>query len=485
MTIFTTDIFRLIVVVALFPVAVIGLGEIILRLQRNGRAYASSVQVVRNVLLPLLATYWLVSELGKGGTEGTISKLFLTAAVIIGLTSLLGVINGIIFEKDAGTAVPKLFLDLGRILIVSVGIALTLSYVWGADLSSLATALGVSSIVLGLALQDTLGNLFNGITLINERPFRVGDYIEVDGFAGQVVEVNWRAVRMLTRERDLIVLPHMKVSQSAIVNHSRPEVNWAQKIMMGFSYDVPPNTVKRVMLETMAATPGIMADPVPEVKVDEFADSAVVYEVEYYIESFGRQEDVKNEFMTRVWYAAKRNDIDIPFPQLNIHREPQREKITGAEERDTRDLNYAIRMLGVASESKYLHGTRSVEQLSFGEGETILNAAFNDPGLYFIISGEVQLSAVDAVGVSKQLSEVQRGDFITQILRKGSRNNIVTAMAREDTKVIYFPERIVRRLVNRHPGLAIQIEEIVSTRRKQFDKVLGNTVTHRLNGGYR
>ena len=481
----STEILYLVGVLLLFPLAVVLLGEVILRLRLDGRQYASSVSVFRNILLPLGAVYLLVTTIGGYDHQSTLSRIVLTAVIIVGLIALMGIINGVLFEKEAGHKVPKLFLDLGRILVVALGVAFTISFVWDKDLSSLITALGVSSIVLGLALQEPLGNLFNGITLINERPFQVGDYIEVDGHAGQVVEVNWRAVRLLTRERDLIVLPHMKVSQSAIMNHSRPELHWAQKIMIGFSYDHPPNLVKRVILDVCAAMPEVLDHPEAEVKVDEFADSAVVYEIEYYISSYGRHEEVKDDFMTRVWYAAKRNNIGIPFPQINLHREPQREKAAAVQDLRDKHLDYAIRTLGIPEDVEHLHDNPAVDVRSFGEGEPILHQNRNDTGLYFLVRGHVVLRTRTPDGQDKQIADLNRGDILTQLMLPGSRNNVVSAVAEEDSQVVYLPEHILRRLVNRYPKLAIQTEDILATRRKQLYKVRGGQASGIVRGASR
>ena len=469
------SLLALIAVLLAFPLLVVLLGEINLRLKRQGKDYTQSITVIRNVLLPLIAIYFLVTAIADIDPNSTLSKLFLTGSVIIGLIALMGIINGVIYERDAGSQFPKLFLDLGRILVIGFGIAMTLSLVWNYDLENLITALGVSSLVLGLALQEPLGNLFNGITLINERPFKVGDFIEVDGHAGKVVEVNWRAVRLLTRERDLIVLPHMKVSQSAIMNHSQPEEQWAQKIMMGFSYDHPPNKVKRVMMDVCMATPGVLREPEPEVKTDEFADSAVIYEIEYYIANYGVHEEIKDDFMTRVWYAAKRHGLNIPFPQMNLHQEPQRKKEERDAAMDQAHLAYAISMLDVPDEADYLQGAEGVDVLNYGEGETLLDQSIGNPGLFLLVSGEVRLQTRDANRETKVISELHRGDFITQVILAGSRTNAVTALATEDSEVVYLPEAIIRSLVNRYPKLAISIEETMATRRKQLRKVLEET----------
>ena len=464
----------LILLALLFPLLVVVTGEIAGRLQRKGHGYASSVQLIRNVVLPLAVVYLLLTQLGGVSSDSLVGKLFATFSVIIGLVAVMGVINGVLFEQDRGSRFPKLFLDLGRILVIALGVAVTVSQVWGYDLNNLITALGVSSIVLGLALQDTLGNLFSGITLINERPFQVGDYVEIDGHEGMVVEVNWRAVRLLTRERDLIVLPHLTVSQTAILNHSRPELHWAEKIELGFGYDHPPNEVKRVIMEVMRSTPGILKTPLPEVKTWNFADSAIVFEVEYYIRSFGEREEIKDDFMSRVWYAARRNGIGIPFPQVNLHREPQREKARDEEKTLERHLDYAIKLLDITDEAQRVRNPRNVQLLSYGEGETLLDRGHSDHGLFLLVNGEVIIQGQDPEGQTKSLAELHRGDLVTEIIPVGQRKNAVTVLATEDTEVLYFSEKTLRRLVNRYPKLAGTIEEMLVSRRRQLGKIQGD-----------
>ena len=455
----------------LFPVLVIVLGEVAVRLRRQGRSYAGSVETLRNLVLPLVAFYLILVYVGELPRDGLVLKLFVTVGSIVLLVAVLGIVNGLIFTADTERRVPKLFLDLGRILLIMLGLAIVLSVVWDYDLNNLITALGVSSIVLGLALQDTLGNLFNGITLINERPFRVGDFIEVDNFSGKVIEVNWRAVRLLTRERDMIVLPHLKVAQSAIINHSQPEMHWAQKLVLGFSYGDPPNRVKEVLYEILEATPGVLQTPKVEVKVETFDASAVNYEIEYYIASFGHREEIRDDFMTRVWYAARRYNLNIPFPQMNLHREPQRELAEAGERERMDNLAYAVELLGIVPETKRLAATPDLVQRYYGKGEYLIEAGLPMPGLFVLLSGEARMTAADGGGETVVLADLHRGDYFTSVLLPGNRQNVVSVHATEDLKVLYFPEAVIRTLVNRYPKLANQVEEALHTRRRQLVKL--------------
>jgi small-conductance mechanosensitive channel len=114
------------------------------------------------------------------------------------------------------TRFPKLLLDILRLILVLIGACFVVSGVWNQDLSGLLTALGVSSIVLGLALQNTLDNVMVGIAVLFERPFEVGDWITVGAITGEVMEMNWRSVRVRTRDRDLVVVPNSVIGKETL-----------------------------------------------------------------------------------------------------------------------------------------------------------------------------------------------------------------------------------------------------------------------------
>ena len=168
-----------------FPAALLVLNESIAAMDRNGSPLAGSLRWIRNWVLPALAgVLFLRHVLGLDSGHLWV-RLAATALWILVAAGVLGVVNSVVFESARSGSwqrrVPRLLRDLVRVLLVAVAAAIVYSYVWGKDLSGALTALGVSSIVVGLALQEPLGNLFSGVMLLMERPFEVGDDIEVGG----------------------------------------------------------------------------------------------------------------------------------------------------------------------------------------------------------------------------------------------------------------------------------------------------------------
>jgi small-conductance mechanosensitive channel len=216
----------------------------------------------------------------------------------------LSLLNVVLFEQaEADTwrsRVPKLLIDLARLFLILLSTAFVFASVWNADLVGLVTALGVSSLVIGLALQDTLGSVMSGIALLFERPFSVGDWLELDGVVGQVIDINWRAVRLLTLEQEMVVIPHKLISSTMIRNFTQPNRIHAERIRIGFSYNHPPNLARQVLKSTALETMGILLDPEPEVFTLNYDESAVSYEVKFFIRDYGDVEQIRERFMTRV-----------------------------------------------------------------------------------------------------------------------------------------------------------------------------------------
>src|SRR6185312_2994670 len=126
----------------------------------------------------------------------------------------------------------------------------------------LATS-AVSAVVIGFALQDTLGNAFAGLAIQSEKPFRVGHWIRVGEFEGRVAEVTWRATKLRTKSGNFVVLPNNIVAKEAITNYSEPAAPTRIDVEVGASYQSPPNAVKAALLEALANCPRALKTPAP------------------------------------------------------------------------------------------------------------------------------------------------------------------------------------------------------------------------------
>src|SRR3972149_2084265 len=202
---------------------------------------------------------------------------------------------------------PTLLRALVCALVYLGALLILLKAVLGFALTPILATSAVLSVVAGFALQETLANFIAGIVLTVERPFAVGDWVKVGEKVGQVQEMSWRATRFkIFEEDDYLIIPNGEIAKHDIINYCQPSLLHGQKATVGVSYSTPPNTVKRVILEVFTDIPGISRDKAPEVELIQFGDSAVIYDVQWWVSGYEQHDLIADRLKTGVWYAFRR-----------------------------------------------------------------------------------------------------------------------------------------------------------------------------------
>ena len=292
---------------------------------------ATAPKVMRYVVLPAAFIHVLASEIFKI-PEGHLSLKITETIVSIALMSFtFHAVNYIFFSENniftKREFIPKLGRDVLHFVFASIVTACVLSEVWGLNLGNLLTALGVSSLVIGLALQEPLGNLFNGISILMARPFGKGDWLQVGDEQGRVVDFNWRALHLVNRSNELVVIPNNVVSKDILKNLSRPTNQHASQVHVGFSYDDEPELVKSALLELAASVEGVLKEPPPEAFTLSYDDFAISYGLKVYIKDYKDDLVAKDLLMTKVYTMAKEKGFSIPFPTQRVHIESKKSAV--------------------------------------------------------------------------------------------------------------------------------------------------------------
>jgi small-conductance mechanosensitive channel len=456
--------------------SVISLGEVIYRLQHRRRPLAATLQVVRNLVLPMFAFMLFVQYVLQRPASDEVVKAVQTLFWICVLHASLSLLNAIIFEQakaDTWRArVPKLLIDLFRLFLVLLGTAIVLATVWNADLAGLVTALGVSSIVIGLALQDTLGSVMSGIALLFERPFSVGDWLKVGDIQGQVIDINWRAVRLITFEREMVIIPHKLIGNEIIRNFSQPQPIHAERIRVGFSYKSPPNLVKHVLHSTALETQGILKHPDPQVFTISYDDSAITYEVKFFIDDYSELEEIRDRFMSRVWYAAQRSGLAIPFPIRTVYNfHGPTSQAEGTSKKFTESLQSLPSFVPLDKSVDPDISNSGICLQHFGSGETVIKQGTENNALYILVSGSAAIAVQDITGVTHEILTVKTGEFFGEMTLFSGEPSPIAVTAAEDLEVMMISAEAVNQMIDRQPNFAREISQILETRRRVVNTI--------------
>lgn len=290
--------------------------------------------------------------------------------------------------------VPNLLFQTIRAVVILLILYRVLGGIWQVDLSGLAAALGVGSLVVALALQDTLSNLVSGLLLLIASPFKEGDWIEVNGIKGRVIEQNWWSVTLenIGWEKK-ITIPNGTLSKATIENFGQDGVWMPAKV--SFSYDDAPDSVMSALKSISVGFEndlGYGGQVFP--LIESFGDSGIDYSVWFKKTPDSGNVRIKNGLMTRIYYLAKRHNFTIPYPIEIAYEYDGKDgipnKIPNAKENRLQEMADFLRSLPYLlslEDTKINQLAKSAKFLSYGSGEFIVRAAARRRGIVLYLYG--------------------------------------------------------------------------------------------------
>ena len=280
----------------------------------------------------LVGLYAATRTLGIGGdTERILVRILQTAAILLwagaGFRIASTALGGLSTLADRVTWLESrtlpLFENLSKIVVFAVAVYFFL-LVWNLDLSPWLASAGIAGIAVGFAAKDSLANLFGGLFVIMDSPYKIGDYINLDtGERGQVVKIGLRSTRLLTRDDVEITLPNAHIANAKVVNESGgPHEKTRVVVRVGVAYGSDVAQVHAVLLEAALSVDSVVDDPEPYVRFVEMGDSALLFQVQGWIDEPALRGQCIDGLNTAIYQALGRANIEIPFPQRVVHMAP-------------------------------------------------------------------------------------------------------------------------------------------------------------------
>ena len=232
------------------------------------------------------------------------------------------------FQRKRQMIVPRFLTHATMLIGLMISAFVVVQWVYGVNLRGLLVGGSIATAGIALALQSILKNLFAGFTLQMDKPYKPGDWLNIDGDMGQVMEINWRSTRLRTVDHIYIDLPNSDMITNKIVNLNYPVRLHAFRCTIPADYSSPPNKVRDILLNSVGHVDGVRQDPAPEVYVKDFDDRAAIYEIQYWIDEDEKMDRVADAIRTGAWYALHRAGMSIPWLEASrtIRTPPQRHR---------------------------------------------------------------------------------------------------------------------------------------------------------------
>ena len=212
-----------------------------------------------------------------------------------------------------------IFHRFSRIFISIIGLLFILP-MWGIQVGPLLASLGVVGVAIAFALQNTLGNIFGGMSIILDKSLKVGDKIRIDNDTmGTVIDVGLRSTKIKTWDGELITMPNGKLADSRILNFVQPQPSVRVVIDFGVEYGSDANKVRKVVLETIKKLTGVIKEPEPKVLMMEMGDFALKFKALFWVENFDIKFETKALATEKIYSDLRKEGIGIPFPTRTVY----------------------------------------------------------------------------------------------------------------------------------------------------------------------
>ncbi|HIH43976.1 MAG TPA: mechanosensitive ion channel [Candidatus Methanoperedenaceae archaeon] len=205
-----------------------------------------------------------------------------------------------------------------RYIIWVIGILVALGSI-NVEITPIIAGLGIAGLAIALAAQNLIANIFGGITLSFDRPFRVGDRVKIGDVYGDVDEIRPRFTKIKTLDNVIVTIPNSRLIDTQISNYAYPDTSLRLKLPVGVAYGSDPDKVRKVLADVAGSLPLALKSPPVEIRFTEFAASSLNFETLFWIANYADQYTAADEFNRAVFRRLREEGIEIPFPQMDVH----------------------------------------------------------------------------------------------------------------------------------------------------------------------
>jgi len=329
------------------------------------------------------------------------------------------------------------------------------------------TTSAVGAVIVGFALQDTLGNAFAGLAIQTEKPFHAGQWIRVGDREGCVEEITWRATKLRTKVGTFVIVPNSVMSREPIVNYSEPVVPTLTWVEVGATYLVPPGEVKAAIFEALESAPLAMREPAPTVLLMEFGPSAIVYRARFWVADFARDEIARDQVRTNIYYVFRRRNIEIPWPiQVEYRGDLASARPEDEVDRFARALGAVPVFAALDEQDRRELALLSAERL-YGAGELIVREGDAGASMFVVCAGRVRVTLAPD---QREVATIEAGGYFGEMSLLTGDARTATVNAVTDARLVEITADAFRRFVMGRPSVLEPVSLAVIRRREELER---------------
>src|SRR3989440_8934734 len=351
------------------------------------------------------------------------------------------VVNAAIFDfafrLRRGYEAPSLVRNIFTLITFTVLFVLIFKSLYSdVQLGAIFTTSAIFGVIIGLALQDTLGNFFAGISLHADRPFQVGDVIVVgqQKHTGVIESITWRAIKIRTFQNHIALVSNSNAAREAIEVSPRDNLN-ARLVFFNTIYPDSPAKTIHVVRESVRDADNVSEKITPIVRIRALGDSSIEWEIKYWLDDYAKYNDTHALVRHRVWYALRRNGLrwELPARTLHLERNVPVRPITAEDQ--IADRLSAVDVFSPLSTDELRQLAKATAGHCFAPGETLIRAGAEGSSMFVVHNGRVAVQVSDPGG-PRTVAELTEGNFFGEMALFTGEPRTANVVALEETEVL-------------------------------------------------
>lgn len=369
---------------------------------------------------------------------------------------------------------PALLRQLVALLVFGLLLLVLSKVILSANLTLLLTSSAIITAVIGLALQDSLGNLFSGLALALERTIQVGDLVRSGETIGLVEGLTWRAIKVRTMEGSSILVPNSLASRERLEVFRRGGLPIARTLRVGLEYETTPARARAALENALRDMPGVAIHPAPAAYLKSFDDHAVSYEVRYWLEDYARYLEIDSRVRERVWYRLNREQIKIAYPVIRQHQYAAGALPLPPQSEPLPELIAASDLFEPLSAEEGRRVAEGATTHRYAEGEIIVREGDETSSMFLIAEGRCAVSARGDGTSSQRVAILERGGAFGEFSLLTGEPRFATVRAITEATLVEIDKATLAPVLEANPTLVEKLEAIMLERRRETVGRLGS-----------
>ena len=399
------------------------------------------------------------------------------AAVLLSTAFVFALVNrylfDLYFEKRRQITIPHFLREVVALVLFLIALLFVLSFGYHAEreLKGVLAGSGIAAIIIGFAGQNLFGGIIAGMSIQINRPYKVGDWLQVGDRFAEVMEINWRSTRLCTNDNIYLDIPNNEIVRTTIVNLHYPTEVHAMRIRVGIDYNVPPNRVKDTLGRAAQAANGVLPNPPVKVFLVDFADHAMTYEIKFYMGNHARINQVNDAVRTNVWYELKRQRISIPYPIRTLQVERRTARPVQEEYEEALSILRGEPLFECLSNEQLDRLVKQARLNHFGGGESVIEEGAEGDSMFVLLRGAANVS-VSKNGSTISVATLNSGDCFGEMSLLTGERRTATVRAEGDCYVMEIGKPVMAEIIRESPVCLQQLSEILARRKMEMEGVL-------------